>query len=135
MGSPVTARLFALVLALVLAWTSFATQGPARVLAAPAAAQGVAWMANPTQATQPGDSPQHQAQSPADAPGPGQDDPHDTQTHAETLSDLPALMPDRHAAQAPALTMARPGPYTLAVLHPPYLDGLRRPPRPAHGAA
>jgi hypothetical protein len=31
--------------------------------------------------------------------------------------------------------MARPGPYTLAALHPPYLDGLRRPPRPAHGAA
>ena len=131
MASLITARLFALVLALVLAWTSFATQGPARLLAAPAAEQ----VAEQALATLQGESPQHRGQSPADAPSPGQDDPHDTQTHAETLSDLPALMPDRHAAQAPALTMARPGPYTLAAFHPPYLGGLRRPPRPTHGAA
>jgi len=110
-------------------------QGPARWQAAPAAAQVALLVASHAQAAPQGDSPQPLAQSPAEAPGPGQDDPHDTQTHAETLSDLPALMPDRHAAQAPALTMARPGPYTLAVLRPPYLDGLRRPPRPAHGAA
>lgn len=71
-------------------------------------------------------------QSPADEPAP--DDPHDAQTPAETLSDLPGLVPACHEAQAPPLTMARPGPYTLAAWHPPYLDGLRRPPRPARCA-
>lgn len=119
MGSPVIARLFALVLALVLAWAGLVVQRPAYAVAAPAAEQALA-------ALQAGDS-QHLAQNPAGEPTP--DDPHDAQSHAETLSDLPALVPERHAAQVPALTMARPGPYTLAALHPPYLDGLRRPPR------
>jgi len=72
------------------------------------------------------------SRSPADEPA--RDDPHDAQTPTETLSDLPALLPGFHEAHAPPLTMARPGPYTLAAWHPPYLDGLRRPPRPAPGA-
>jgi hypothetical protein len=126
MGSPVIARLFALVLALVLAWAGFAAQEPVRAPAALGAGQALA-------ALQDGSPSWHLDPSPAGEPG--QHEPHDTQSHAETLSDLPALVPVRHAAQAPALTMARPGPYTLATLHPPYLDGLRRPPRPAHGAA
>jgi len=119
MGFPVVTRLFALVLALVLAWAGLAAQPPAHAVAAPAAEQALA-------ALQAG-GPQHLGQSPANEPTP--DDPYDAQSHAETLSDLPALVPERHVAQVPALTMARPGPYTLAALHPPYLDGLRRPPR------
>ena len=120
MGSPVITRLFALVLALVLAWAGLAAQRPAHAAAAPAAEQALAQVLQ-------ADGPQHLGQSPAGEPTP--DDPYDAQSHAETLSDLPALVPERHAAQVPALTMARPGPYTLAALHPPYLDGLRRPPR------
>ncbi|HET7865683.1 MAG TPA: hypothetical protein VFL86_14870 [Burkholderiaceae bacterium] len=119
MGSPVIARLFALVLALVLAWSGLAAPQPAHAAAeqVPAALQA--------------EGPQHPGQGLVGEPA--GDDPSDTQSdaqsHAETLSDLPALAPERHAAQVPALTMARPGPYTLAALHPPYLDGLRRPPR------
>lgn len=125
MGSTVIVRFFALVLAGVLAWAGFAAQEPGRAPAALMAGQALAALHD--------GSPWHLDPGPADEPA--QHDPHDTQSHAETLSDLPALVPVRHAAQAPALTMARPGPYTLATLHPPYLDGLRRPPRPAQGAA
>ena len=121
MGSPVIARLLALVLALVLAWSGLVVQRPAHAEAAPAAEQALA------EAEVQADGLPHMGQCPAGEPAP--DDPYDAQSHAETLSDLPALVPERHAAQVPALTMARPGPYTLAALHPPYLDGLRRPPR------
>lgn len=131
MGSPASARLFALVLALVLAWTGAAAQEPSR---APAAWAGTLVAEQALAALQAGglDDLCPSAQSPANEPAHG--NPHDGQTPAETLSDLPALVPAGHEAQAPPLTMARPGPYTLAALHPPYLDGLRRPPRPARGA-
>lgn len=119
MGSPVIARLFALVLALVLSWSGLASQRPAH---APAAGHA--------QTALQAEAPQHRGQCLADEPAPAvPGDPYEAQSHAETLSDLPALVPQRHAAQVPALTMARPGPYTLAAWHPPFLDGLRRPPR------
>ena len=124
MGSPVIVRLFAWMLALVLALTGLAVQQPAHAAAAPAVEQVLA-------ALQAG-VPQHLGQSASGEPTPDDptpDDPYGAQSHTETLSDLPALVPQRHAAQVPSLTMARPGPYTLAALHPPYLDGLRRPPR------
>jgi hypothetical protein len=135
MGSPAFARFFALVLALVLAWTAAAAQEPARAPAVWAgelmAAQGTPPSVAELVASLQAGGLDHPAR-PAD--GPAQDGPHDVQTPAETLTDLPALVPGCHEAQAPPLTMARPGPYTLAALHPPYLDGLRRPPRPALGA-
>lgn len=123
MGTPVIARLFALVLALVMVCSGLAAPQPAHAAVAPAAEQALTALQ--------AEGLQHLGQCSAGEPA--ADDPYDAkadaQSHAETLSDLPALAPARHAAQVPALTMARPGPYTLAALHPPYLDGLRRPPR------
>lgn len=126
MGSPAFVRFFALVLALVLAWTGAAAQ---QSVHAPAVRAVVAEQALASLQAGGLDQAAPSSQSPADEPA--QDDPHDAQTPAETLSDLPALVPACHESQAPPLTMARPGPYTLAALHPPYLDGLRRPPRSA----
>lgn len=141
MGSPAFARFFALVLVLVLTWTGAAAQEPVRASAVWAGDLVANQVADPVAeqalaSLQAGclglDHPAPSSQNPADEPV--QDDPHNVQTPAETLSDLPALVPGCHEAQAPPLTMARPGPYTLAALHPPFLDGLRRPPRPALGA-
>jgi hypothetical protein len=116
MGSPSVARFLALVLALVLSWTGAAAHELAAkdVGSHEAAAQWVSDFSLDASAPV------------ADLTGsaPASNDPHDGYTPIETLSE----------AQAPPLTMARPGPYALVEFHPPYLDGLRRPPRSAHSA-
>jgi len=52
-------------------------------------------------------------------------------SHAETLVDLPGLVPVGHSAAIPALRAPRPGRYATAAMPPPYLDGLQRPPSTA----
>lgn len=55
-------------------------------------------------------------------------DDRPVQPQAEGQSDLPGLLPGCPALHAPALLMARPSPFSAAVLRPPYLDGPQRPP-------
>lgn len=49
-------------------------------------------------------------------------------SHAETLVDLPGLVPVGPSAANHAPRTPRPGRYATAAMPPPYLDGLQRPP-------
>lgn len=62
-------------------------------------------------------------------------DDRPVQPQAESQADLPGLLLGGPALHAPELLMARPSPFSAAVLRPPYLDGPQRPPCTPRSAA
>lgn len=110
-------RVIAFLLAAVLAWAGFAT----KQLPLSLGSAGVELTAvSSADIAAPGDA--------SDSVADHRLDDQPSQGHTETLVDLPGLVPVRQSAATPALRMSRPGPYALAPMPPPYLDGLQRPP-------
>lgn len=109
----------AIVLAIVLLWAGFATHERPVFQASPEAAAASA--------------------VPADLAPPGVDqgsvddhhlDDQPSQAQIETLADLPGAIAAHHLVPAPSLVAVLLAPYTVRAQHPPWLDGLQRPPRP-----
>jgi len=110
-------RAIAFLLALVLSWSAFAGHAQAAPAVAADAPQPMElWTAA---------SPDRLPEFPLD-PQPLDDAP--AQTHAESSSELPALIPAGAAAPLPAHRTVHPRPRATPARAAPYLDGLQRPP-------
>lgn len=116
-------RAVAFLLAFVVLWSGFAAQD-----AAPSAALATLEHAGAEAA---GDASQRTHGGAGEHPAELQP----SQALAEGATDLPALITDLDGGLLPALASVRPPRYAQALRLPPYLDGLRRPPRALRAAA
>lgn len=115
-------RALAFLLAFVLLWTGISGPQPAHALAAPDRAPlALSLPAEPAACTPTAPADEPPAAAPAESLAAG---------HAESLADPLALLMDGAPAPATALRMARPHPGAAPTRLAPFLDGLRRPPRP-----